>query len=118
MGKDDVKKQIATAIKTRRQDMHIQQSDLAAAIGVDKSTMSRIEKGDNNLSAALIFTIAEALQTTPGALFGEAQSLSEDEAAIIIAYRAADERGKALISAAAEFESARQKHLLTGRKEK
>lgn len=56
-------------IKKRRQELRMTQSELAQKAGyTSKSTISRIEKGEIDLSQSMLDAIAKALQTTPGAL--------------------------------------------------
>lgn len=56
-------------IKRRRKELGLTQSELANAAGyTSKSTISKIEKGDIDLSTSMLNTIAKALQTTPTAL--------------------------------------------------
>lgn len=52
-------------IKRRRKELHMTQTDLAKAVGyTSDSTISRIERGQIDLSTTMLQTIADALHTT------------------------------------------------------
>ena len=58
-------------IKSRRVELHMTQSELAAKVGyADKGMISRVENGKINLSQGQLLKIAQALETTPSALMG------------------------------------------------
>ena len=52
-------------IKRRRKELHMTQTDLAKAVGyTSDSTISKIEKGQIDLSTTMLQNIAKALKTT------------------------------------------------------
>ena len=58
-------------IKERRQSLRLTQSQLAERTGYkDKTAISRIESGENDLTQSKIMAFADALQTTPSYLMG------------------------------------------------
>lgn len=58
-------------IKIRRKELGLTQSDLANKMGyAGKSMISRIERGDVDLSESKIIEFAKILETTPQALMG------------------------------------------------
>ena len=58
-------------IKARRKELGISADKLAEAIGKDRSTIFRYEKGDiDKLPIDILEPIAKALKTTPAALMG------------------------------------------------
>lgn len=58
-------------IKKRRKALNMTQAELAEAVGyTGKSMISKIERGEIDLSQSKIETIARALKTTSSALFG------------------------------------------------
>lgn len=60
-------------IKSRRVELHMTQSELAAKVGyADKGMISRVENGKINLSQGQLLKIAQALETTPSALINAA----------------------------------------------
>lgn len=57
-------------IKRRREELGMTQEDLAKACGYQsKSSISKIESGETDLTQSKLIEIAYALKTTPGALF-------------------------------------------------
>ena len=59
-----------------RQDLDIQQKDLAAQIGITKSSMSKYERNINIPNAEILSKIADALNTTTDFLLGRTPSNS------------------------------------------
>lgn len=58
-------------IKQRRKELKISQDELAKKLGYkSRSTIAKIEKGENDISQSKIAAFATALQTTPGDLMG------------------------------------------------
>lgn len=53
-----------------RKEQDISQADLAAMVGANQATISKIERGNLSVTLALIYKIAEALNVPPVALFG------------------------------------------------
>lgn len=87
--------QLYKNIKELRIKRHYTQQQLAELVGYnDKGTISKIEKGQIDLSQSQIVKFAEALHTTPVDLMGwstEEYSLSMSEQEIITLYREAPE---------------------------
>ncbi len=63
-------RQIGAKVAYYRTLRNMKQSDLANAIHVDKSVLSRIERGKyhNNISVSMLITISEGLQIDPSLL--------------------------------------------------
>lgn len=58
-------------IKRRREELKMSQTELAKKLGYkDRSTIAKIESGENDLTQPKISAFAEALQTTPAWLMG------------------------------------------------
>lgn len=58
-------------IKKRREELGISQDELAQKLGYkSRSTIAKIEKGENDITQSKIAAFAQALQTTPGELMG------------------------------------------------
>lgn len=53
---------IGLKIRTLREERNISQQDLAAACNFEKSNMSRIESGGNNLTISTLLKICEVLK--------------------------------------------------------
>ena len=96
---------VGERIRTRRKDLKLNQSQLAEMAGYsDKTAISRIENGENDLNQSKIVMFAEVLQTTPSYLMGwtdvSAKEIPENKgkpikhADIQSAYDHADERTK------------------------
>ena len=57
---------IGKAIRNRRKELKMSVEELAKAIGKDRSTIYRYERGDiENISTELLMPIAKALKTSP-----------------------------------------------------
>jgi transcriptional regulator with XRE-family HTH domain len=94
---------IGARIRARRQEIGVSQERLADAIGVTFQQVQKYEKGINRVSAATLYAIADALDTTVsqllpdagppraqlspdlGAIAAEAQKLSEDGRRLLLA---------------------------------
>ncbi len=58
-------------IKKRREELGMSQDELAQKLGYkSRSTIAKIEKGENDITQSKIAAFAQALQTTPGNLMG------------------------------------------------
>ena len=58
-------------IKQRREELGISQEELAKMLGYkSRSTIAKIEKGENDITQSKIASFAEALKTTPSYLMG------------------------------------------------
>jgi transcriptional regulator with XRE-family HTH domain len=63
---------IGARIRARRQEIGVSQERLAEAIGVTFQQVQKYEKGINRVSAATLYAIADALDTTVAQLLPEA----------------------------------------------
>ena len=80
---------VGERIKHRRKELGISADDLAAAVGVSRSTMFRYEKGDiEKVPGDTLVPIANALHTTPQYLMGWVHD--PDESAALLASLAED----------------------------
>ena len=62
---------IGKRIKKRRKDLGLSQEELANRMGLkSKSTICKVEKGDDNLTSDTVQKYADALDTTPLFLMG------------------------------------------------
>jgi transcriptional regulator with XRE-family HTH domain len=59
-------------IKVRRTHCRMSQADLADAAGLDRSYVSRVERGVHNITVLTLVQIAEALDTAPSQLLDSA----------------------------------------------
>ena len=58
-------------IKLRRQELNMSQEELAMKVGYKtKSSINKIESGQNDISQSKIYEFAKALKTTPSYLMG------------------------------------------------
>ncbi len=58
-------------IKARREQLNMSQEELACKLGYkSRSSINKIEKGENDIPQSKIIAFAKALDTTPGALMG------------------------------------------------
>ncbi len=65
-------------IQRKRKERHITLRELAAKLDVSASFLSQVETGKASPSLSTLKSIADALQTTIGALIGEAEHVSKD----------------------------------------
>lgn len=64
-------------IKARREELNMSQEDLANKLGYkSRSSINKIEKGENDIPQSKIAAFAKALDTTPGYLMGWEDSVS------------------------------------------
>lgn len=124
---------IGKRIKSRRVELHMTQTDLARKLGYkDKSSISKIEKGNTDISQSDVVRFAQALRTTEAYLMGWindadeknirtsikktnpvieemkkifAETMTEKEVFLIEAYRKASEKDKKLVETALELET-------------
>lgn len=62
---------IGNRIKSRRQELNLSQTELAARMGLkSKSTICKVERGEDNLTTTAIRRYATALECTPSYLMG------------------------------------------------
>lgn len=92
---------ICETIKRLRLENHWSQEELAERVGYsDRSTIAKIEAGDNNISQKKIMAFAKVFGVSPGYLLGDDGTdfhLNKEEKEIIIAYRSAPEHRKASV---------------------
>lgn len=91
-------------IEFRRKQLDLTQDELAHKLGYKhKTSISKIEKGINEVSQSMIPEIAKALDTTIGYIMGWEQTdnssyhLTAEEKEIINLYRQADQNDKEVI---------------------
>lgn len=92
----------AYLIKERRAKLRMSQQDLANALGVNRSTVSRYESGYiEKLPIDTLIPLARVLQTTPEYLMGWTDESAPPpfEDRLVSAYLTADENVKAAIRA-------------------
>jgi repressor LexA len=66
--------EIFKRIRARREELGISQEELAKRLGYkSRSSINKIEKGENDIPQSKIVAFAQALQTTPECLMGWAQ---------------------------------------------
>jgi len=86
-------KSTAERMKHRRKELRMSQQDLADALGVNRSTVSRYESGYiEKLPTEYLVDLAQALKTTPAYLMGWDDETFEER--LINAYKHADEKTK------------------------
>lgn len=95
----DTAKLIAQRIAERRAAKNLKQGDLARLTGISQSQISRYEAGDSVPTPDNLNALAQVLEVTPGYLTGFEDDvtslitpggLTEDERALIDAYRSRD----------------------------
>lgn len=64
---------LGRAIAAARRDAGLTQEQLAAASGLSRPTISRLELGTSSVSSDALWDLAAGLDTTPAALFERAQ---------------------------------------------
>lgn len=74
-------------IKSRREELEMTQDELAQKLGYkSRSTIAKIEAGENDITQSKIKAFADALHTTPAYLMGwEDDSESKDESREVVA---------------------------------
>lgn len=66
-------------IRNRRKELHMSADELASKLGKNRATIYRYENGEiENMPIDILEPIAEALLTTPDALFGWGSNKSKD----------------------------------------
>lgn len=71
-------------IKKRREELGMSQDELAKKLGYkSRSTIAKIEKGENDITQSKIAAFANALHTTPGELMGLAEDIDLPKGAFI-----------------------------------
>lgn len=111
---------MALRIKTRRKELGLTQSELAARMGYTaqyaKSSVSKVECGEDNLTTTMIKKYAEALETTPQWLMGlnlsydstteqkieDAYGMANEDADLLILFHKLNEQNKKIAVAQIE----------------
>jgi len=70
---------IGARMRTRRRQLGLSQSDLAARLGVSFQQVQKYERGANRVAASTLLAAAQALGTSIGWLVGEEVSGRDDD---------------------------------------
>lgn len=98
---------IGEKIKARRKQLHMTTEDLGKLIGVQRSAVTKYEKGRIELKATQVQKIAKALGVLPVDLLDdEPQDLDDNELRLISAYRCASDEIRAAALAMLETSAA------------
>ena len=93
-------------LKELREQMGIKQTDLAEMLSVARTTISGYELEQRSLTPDLIVRLCQIFNVTSDYLLGLSDmptaSVSEEEAALIRAYRRADDRARQMVELALE----------------
>lgn len=81
---------IGEKIKARRRELHMTTEELGDRIGVQRSAVTKYEKGHIELKASQIIQIAKALEVRPVDLLDDDTTLTPEEYQLIKAWRSAD----------------------------
>lgn len=102
-------------IKSRREELKISQDELAKKLGYrSRSSINKIEKGENDIPQSKIFAFAVALNTTPEYLMGwdnkknRQEIFSDDESKLLDGYRALDDSKRQTLFSMLAFLSSSQ----------
>lgn len=102
-------------IRTRREKLGMSQDELAKKLGYkSRSTIAKIESGENDITQSKIVAFAKALGVKPGYLMGwdetpaPALSLTQQEETLIKKYRQLDADGKRIIDEQVDFQLFKQ----------
>lgn len=91
-------------LKMLRQQQGLKQKDLAAILQCVPSAISNYETGFRDLDSATICRLCEIFGCTADYLLGRSDlpnaELSEEEAALLLAYRRADDRARDIVQLA------------------
>ena len=107
------------AVSLRLKELRLQagatQTELARLLGVSREAYSMYESGKRQPGLAALDTLAADYRVTVDYLLGrtdcpDAEPLAPDERALLVRYRALDERGKRALSGLAELETILQKN--------
>lgn len=85
---------IGEKIKSRRLELDMTTEELGKLIGVQRSAVSKYEKGRVELKATQIQAIAKALDVLPVDLLDDDDDLRDDEVRLVAAYRLASDEIK------------------------
>ena len=64
---------VGRILAMRREQLGLEQVDIARRLGVSQSTWSRLERGETAITVEMLAKVAEALDTAPGHILGEAE---------------------------------------------
>lgn len=91
-------------IKSRREELNMSQDELARKLGYrSRSSINKIEKGENDIPQSKIIAFATALSTTPEYLMGwdskknSLKDFNDDERNLIYTYRELNDDDKNFI---------------------
>jgi transcriptional regulator with XRE-family HTH domain len=73
---DPIDVEVGLRIRIRRKWMNLSQSALAEHLGLTFQQVQKYERGTNRVSASMLVRIAQKLDTTVGALVGEAERVT------------------------------------------
>lgn len=76
--RDVRRKALGAALAAARQEAGLTQGQLAAASGVSRPTISRLELGTSSISSDRLWDLAAACGTDPATLFTSAQAEAND----------------------------------------
>ena len=88
---------IGEKIKARRKELNMTTEELGRLIGVQRSAITKYEKGRVDLKSRQIQIIADALQINPVLLLSdddESDELTPDEQHLVAVYRGANDQAK------------------------
>ena len=101
---------IGEKIKARRRELHMTTEDLGKMIGVQRSAVTKYEKGRVELKASQIQAIAKALGVSPVDLLDDNdQELQDQELRLLTAYRHASDEIRDAALAMLEDSAARNR---------
>lgn len=63
---------VGAAVRAKRKALEVSQEELADNVGMDRSHMGRIERGERNVSLINIIRIARALDCAPSEILKDA----------------------------------------------
>lgn len=72
---DEFRARLGQVLKRRREEKGLNQSDLAAPIGLSQADISRIERAEQGFDSKTIFSIAKQLGTSLTDLFAEVERI-------------------------------------------
>lgn len=70
--------EIGKIIRELRKERGFSQESFASEVGLDRTYMGSVERGERNIAALNLIKIAKALKVEVGVLFPTAESLSAD----------------------------------------
>lgn len=90
--------EIFRRIKSRREELGMSQEELAQKVGYkSRSSIQKIEKGENDISQSKVKALAEALNTTPEYLMGWTLTKDKEETLLLTAYRKLNSESKKVV---------------------